>query len=128
MAIAAGAKTEKMKFGHRGVNQPAVNTITGQVVISSQNHGFAVDIATIPDGWAPLYVNANDGSCEGIICHDKPFFSVQFHPEACAGPLDSDSLFDHFIMVSALQKKHLEETGGKEHKWWFQKTGEPWLE
>merc|ERR1719203_2041883 len=127
LAKACGAKTSKMKYGHRGVNQPAVNTITRQVVITSQNHGFQIDIDTIPEGWAPLYVNANDGSCEGLICNDFPFFSVQFHPEAEAGPLDSDPLFDNYLTCVRQQKKYLKENGANvEPKWWYQKNNDTW--
>ena len=129
MSIACGAKTSKMKYGHRGVNQPCINTITRQVVITSQNHGFQIDLDSIPAGWGPLYVNANDGSCEGIICKEFPFFSVQFHPEAAAGPLDSDPLFSHYLMIVRQQKKYLEDNGGNaaNPKWFFQKNNEDWI-
>jgi len=99
LAHAIGAKTYKMKYGNRGVNQPCVDLRTTQCYITSQNHGFAVDNNTLPDGWKPLFMNANDYSNEGIIHLAKPFYSVQFHPEACAGPRDTTFLFDNFIQT-----------------------------
>jgi carbamoyl-phosphate synthase/aspartate carbamoyltransferase len=97
LALAAGATTSKMKYGNRGQNIPCTDAISGRCYITSQNHGFQVDTATLPDGWKELFRNANDGSNEGIYCVDKPFFSVQFHPEATPGPADTQFLFDVFI-------------------------------
>ncbi|CAE8730607.1 unnamed protein product, partial [Polarella glacialis] len=99
LAIAAGAKTYKMKFGNRGMNQPCVDLRTGRCYITSQNHGFAVDDTCLPDGWTALFTNANDASNEGIAHEEKPWFSVQFHPEACGGPIDSFFLFDEFMNI-----------------------------
>ncbi|RYP79616.1 hypothetical protein DL769_002855 [Monosporascus sp. CRB-8-3] len=97
VAQAAGAKTTKMKFGNRGHNIPCTSLVTGKCHITSQNHGFAVDAATLPSEWKELFVNANDGSNEGIMHVDKPYFSVQFHPESTPGPRDTEFLFDVFI-------------------------------
>ena len=97
LALAAGARTYKMKFGNRAANVPCVDLTTGQCFITSQNHGFAVDEKTLPPDWQPLFFNANDYSNEGIIHRTKKIFSSQFHPEACAGPLDTRFLFDRFI-------------------------------
>jgi len=97
LARAAGAKTTKMKFGNRGHNIPCTSLVTGKCHITSQNHGFAVDSTTLPAGWKELFVNANDGSNEGIMHEDKPYFSVQFHPESTPGPRDTEFLFDVFI-------------------------------
>ncbi len=97
MALAAGANTYKLKFGHRGHNQPCIEEGTRRCVITSQNHGYAVDPATLPAGWSPWYTNANDGSNEGMRHASRPFMSVQFHPEAAPGPVDSRALFDQFM-------------------------------
>ena len=97
MALAAGASTYKLKFGHRGHNQPCVEEGTGRCYITSQNHGFAVDESTLPAGWHPWYTNANDGSNEGMRHASRPFMSVQFHPEAAPGPVDCAHLFDQFV-------------------------------
>jgi carbamoyl-phosphate synthase small subunit len=96
LALAAGANTYKLKFGHRGHNQPCVEVGTGRCYITSQNHGYAVDEATLPAGWHPWFRNANDGSNEGLRHSSKPFLSVQFHPEAAPGPVDCNHLFDKF--------------------------------
>jgi carbamoyl-phosphate synthase small subunit len=96
MALAAGASTYKLKFGHRGHNQPCIEEASGRCLITSQNHGYAVDPATLPAGWEPWYTNANDGSNEGMRHVSRPFMSVQFHPEAAPGPVDSRGLFDRF--------------------------------
>ncbi len=96
LARAAGASTYKLKFGHRGHNQPCVEAGTGRCTITSQNHGYAVDAATLPKDWEPWFTNANDGSNEGIRHRELPFMGVQFHPEAAPGPLDSRGLFDRF--------------------------------
>jgi carbamoyl-phosphate synthase small subunit len=97
MSLAAGAKTYKLKFGHRGHNQPCRDELTGKCYITSQNHGYAVDKSTIPKDWKAYFTNLNDGSVEGIIHKTKPFFSVQFHPEAAPGPTDTEWLFDKFV-------------------------------
>lgn len=97
LSIAAGASTYKLKYGNRGMNQPAVDLRTGRCYITPQNHGFAVDQDTLPADWKPLFINANDLSNEGIIHTCKPFFSVQFHPEAAGGPLDTAFLFEKFV-------------------------------
>jgi len=97
LALASGAKTYKMKFGNRGMNQPVVDLRTTRCYITPQNHGFAVDSQTLPAGWMQFMVNANDGSNEGIIHSVKPWCSVQFHPEACGGPMDTGFLFKYFI-------------------------------
>jgi carbamoyl-phosphate synthase small subunit len=96
LALAAGANTYKLKYGHRGHNQPCVEEGTGRCYITSQNHGFAVDENTLPAGWHPWFRNANDGSNEGLRHSSKPFLSVQFHPEAAPGPVDCNYLFDQF--------------------------------
>ena len=97
LALAAGAKTYKMKFGNRGMNQPCIDLRTSRCYITPQNHGYAVDPSTIPSDWTPLFTNANDGSNEGIIHRFKPWFSAQFHPEAAGGPTDTSFLFKHFL-------------------------------
>ncbi|WFD43066.1 Carbamoyl-phosphate synthase [Malassezia psittaci] len=97
LALAAGAKTSKMKYGNRGQNIPCTDQLSGRCYITSQNHGYAVDANTLPTGWKELFVNANDGSNEGIFCENYPYFSVQFHPESTAGPRDTEYLFDVFI-------------------------------
>ena len=97
LALSQGAKTVKMKYGHRGENQPAKDVFTGRCYITSQNHGFAVDGKTLPPHLRLRFINANDGTCEGIDYDKLPAFSVQFHPEACGGPLDTRFLFDRFI-------------------------------
>ncbi|ROT40529.1 carbamoyl-phosphate synthase [Sodiomyces alkalinus F11] len=99
VARASGARTKKMKFGNRGANIPCTSMVSGKCHITSQNHGFAVDADTLQEGWQELFVNANDGSNEGIMHKSKPFFSVQFHPESAPGPRDTEYLFDVFIQA-----------------------------
>ena len=97
MALAAGAKTKKLKFGHRGANQPALDLEAGTVVITSQNHGYAVDEASLEGTQGKLrFVNVNDGTCEGVDYPAYRAFSLQFHPEAHGGPLDTLTAFDRF--------------------------------
>ena len=95
LALAAGGDTYKLKFGHRSQNQPCILEGTSKCYITTQNHGFAV--GQIPEGFKPWFVNANDGSNEGIIHEKLPFMSVQFHPEATPGPVDTEWIFDYFV-------------------------------
>lgn len=100
LALAHGFQTEKLKYGHRGANQPVKNLETGRVYITSQNHGYAVVGESIdPKTARELYVNVNDGTCEGVRYLDCPAFTTQFHPEACGGPLDTRTLFDEFFAM-----------------------------
>ena len=96
-ALAAGAKTMKLKYGHRGANQPVTDFESGRTFITSQNHGYAVINDSLPAGAEVSFINANDGTCEGVNYHNIPAFSVQFHPEACGGPLDTMFLFEKFM-------------------------------
>ena len=95
-ALAMGGATKKMKYGHRGANQPVKNLGTGRIYISSQNHGYEVVSSSVPNGRLS-YVNANDDTCEGFDYPELNAFTVQFHPEACGGPQDTTFLFDRFI-------------------------------
>jgi carbamoyl-phosphate synthase small subunit len=96
--LAIGATTYKLKFGHRGANQPVRNLLTGRVELTSQNHGFAVDAASLEGvGGQPTHINLNDGSLAGFRMPDRPVFAVQHHPEASPGPHDIRDLFDRFI-------------------------------
>ena len=98
LGLAAGGQTYKMKFGHRGGNQPVKNLLTGNVEITAQNHGYAVDLNTVPGGqFVATHINLNDGSLEGMAHSRFPVFSVQYHPEASPGPHDSRYLFDRFL-------------------------------
>jgi carbamoyl-phosphate synthase small subunit len=96
IALAAGAKTYKLPFGHRGHNQPCMELSTQRCFITSQNHGYAIKEKSLPKDWQVSFRNLNDSSVEGIKHRTKPFFSVQFHPEACPGPTDTNWLFDEF--------------------------------
>jgi carbamoyl-phosphate synthase small subunit len=104
MGLACGGDTFKLKYGHRSHNQPVLLTGTRRSFITSQNHGFAVDTATLPADWTMLFENLNDGTCEGIRHKTKPFFSTQFHPEAAGGPEDTEYLFDDFLTAVAAYK------------------------
>ena len=97
LALAAGADTYKLKYGHRSQNQPCVETGSRRCYITSQNHGYAVDADTLPEDWREWFYNDNDRTNEGIIHISKPFFGTQFHPEASPGPDDSEFLFDMFV-------------------------------
>ena len=97
LALARGCKTSKLKYGHRGGNHPCKDTETGRVYITSQNHGYAVETASLPSYAKQSFTNVNDNTCEGITYTDIPAFSVQFHPEACGGPHDTNFLFDRFM-------------------------------
>lgn len=107
ISLACGAKTYKLKFGHRGGNHPVVNLSTGKVEITSQNHGFAVDIESLEDTDLEMSFQAlNDGSCEGVRHTKAPCFAVQYHPEANAGPQDSNYLFDEFMKLMEEEGRH----------------------
>ena len=97
LGLAAGAKTYKLKYGHRSHNQPCVEAGTKRAYITSQNHGYAVDTDTLPQDWREWFYNSNDDTNEGIMHISKPFFGTQFHPEASPGPDDTEILFDMFV-------------------------------
>lgn len=105
VGLAAGADSYKLKYGHRSHNQPVLQTGTKRCFITSQNHGYALDEKNLPADWELYFENLNDGTCEGIKHKTKPFFTVQFHPEAAGGPLDTEFLFDDFIKVVKENKK-----------------------
>lgn len=112
---AAGATIYKLKYGHRSHNQPVRLVGTQKCFITTQNHGYAVDTTTLSSDWEPLFVNMNDGSNEGIRHKVNPWFSAQFHPEACAGPIDTEFMFDEFVTClngnkSSLQAERTEQT------------------
>jgi carbamoyl-phosphate synthase small subunit len=104
MGLASGAKTMKMKFGHHGANHPVKDLDTGQVVITCQNHGFAVDPATLPANLRTTHVSLFDGSLQGFARTDRPAFCFQGHPEASPGPHDMRYLFDRFIAMMEQRK------------------------
>lgn len=105
LALSQGAKTEKLKYGHRGANQPAKEVETGRVYITSQNHGYAVVSDSMPENGKVSFANGNDNTCEGVNYTNMPAFSVQFHPEACGGPHDTAFLFDRFIELMKNNRK-----------------------
>ncbi|KAK1165865.1 carbamoyl-phosphate synthase [ammonia], mitochondrial [Acipenser oxyrinchus oxyrinchus] len=98
-ALAAGAKSYKLPMGNRGQNQPVVNLLNDQAFITAQNHGFGIDSKSLPPGWSPLFINANDNTNEGVMHNSKPIFTAQFHPEAKGGPTDTEFLFDAFLSL-----------------------------
>jgi len=100
LAMAAGASTCKLAYGHRGVNQPVQDMLTRHCYVTSQNHGYAVLEETLAKDWQPWFVNINDGTNEGVRSRTRPHFSVQFHPEASPGPKDTDYLFDEFVSLA----------------------------
>ena len=101
LALALGAKTYKLKFGHRGCNHPIKNLRTNRVEITSQNHGFAVDSDSLPKNSEVTHISLNDNTVEGLNCTEIPAFSIQFHPESSPGPHDSRYLFKEFINMMA---------------------------
>lgn len=106
LALAAGGDTYKLPYGHRGVNQPVQDLLTRRCYVTSQNHGYAVADASLPADWEPWFVNINDGTNEGIRSRVRPFYSVQFHPEATPGPKDAGFLFDEYLrMVGAMARR-----------------------
>ena len=105
LALSQGAKTEKLKYGHRGANQPAKEVETGRVYITSQNHGYAVVSDSMPENGKVSFVNGNDNTCEGVNYTNMPAFSVQFHPEACGGPHDTAFFVDRFIELMKNNRK-----------------------
>ena len=108
-ALAMGGETRKMKYGHRGANQPVKDLATGKVFISSQNHGYEVVSDSVKGRGELSFINGNDGTCEGVDYPDVNAFTVQFHPEACGGPHDANFLFDRFIANMQKEKKYAEE-------------------
>ena len=105
LALAAGADSYKLKYGHRSHNQPVLKVGTNNSYITSQNHGFAIDNKTLPEDWEPLFINLNDDTNEGMRHKTKPYFTSQFHPEASSGPTDTEFLFDDFVgMVKKFKK------------------------
>lgn len=109
LGLAHGAETVKLKYGHRGANQPVRETSTGRLIITSQNHGYAVKSDTLPAPHRVSYVNVNDGTCEGVDYVGENVFSVQFHPEACAGPEDASFLFERFLKNCEEASRHAAE-------------------
>jgi carbamoyl-phosphate synthase small subunit len=111
LALAVGARTSKLKFGHRGGNHPVKDLTSGAVHITSQNHGYQVDAASVPTdrGWRVSQINLNDGSVEGLEHESLPVFSIQYHPEGSPGPQDNQYLFDRFI------ERVRQHRGGRDH-------------
>jgi len=110
LALALGAKRYKLKFGHHGANHPVKNLQTGKIEITSQNHGFCIDIDSLKDKDVRLtHINLNDRTLEGFCCRDIPAFCVQYHPEASPGPHDSNYLFEEFV-------KLMDDSGDKEDR------------
>jgi carbamoyl-phosphate synthase small subunit len=105
LSLAAGARTFKLKFGHRGANQPVLNVDSGRVEITTQNHGFAVEEETLPEHLEITHRNLNDNTIAGVRHRQLPAFSVQYHPEASAGPHDSEYLFDNFRQLMLAQQQ-----------------------
>lgn len=106
LALANGADTQKLKYGHRGANQPVKEMTSGKTFITSQNHGYAVKMDSLPENAQVRFLNINDNTCEGLTYDNFPGFSVQFHPEACGGPHDTDYLFGEFIKLMERSKRH----------------------
>jgi carbamoyl-phosphate synthase small subunit len=100
LGLAAGASTVKMRFGHRGINQPVLETSTGRVVVTTQNHGYMVDAATVPGDYIVTHTNLNDNTVEGIAHRERPVWGVQWHPEARPGPTDTRSIIDRLLDLS----------------------------
>lgn len=107
LGLAGGFSSYKMKFGNRGHNQPVVDAVTGRCYMTSQNHGYALNVAGVVDGWKERFVNRNDASNEGLMHLVYPWNSVQFHPEARGGPLDTEFLFDEFMDKCVAMKRAL---------------------
>lgn len=105
LALARGCKTSKLKYGHRGANHPCKDMETGRVYITSQNHGYAVEASSVPANAKISFINVNDQTVEGLRYTDIPAFSVQFHPEACGGPHDTNFLFDEFLQMIGRSKE-----------------------
>ena len=105
LALARGCKTTKLKYGHRGANHPCKDMNTGRVYITSQNHGYAVQAESVPANAKISFTNVNDQTVEGLRYTDIPAFSVQFHPEACGGPHDTNFLFDEFLQMIGRSKE-----------------------
>ena len=106
LAISLGAKTYKLKFGHRGINHPVKRLEHGTIEITSQNHGFAVDIESLPENVTATHINLNDNTLAGLKCDEMNAFSVQYHPESSPGPHDSRYLFNNFIKMMKNAKKN----------------------
>jgi carbamoyl-phosphate synthase small subunit len=105
LALAAGARTYKLPYGHRSHNQPVFDLLSRRAYVTSQNHGYAVQEGSLPADFAPWFINLNDGTNEGIRHRYRPFLSVQFHPEAAGGPRDTAPLFDEYLrMVTELRR------------------------